>query len=221
FLRDNISSMAVFADGKQLATLTDEQGESVVRISNPDGSKEQAFFKYPFKDWLLLASRLELYLQTKADSSFAGSLFQLSKNDYKKIMISIPGLTAAVNPAGQYIVSATATGSSFTSSLFNTKTGETKPLTVPVLPEKCVWTADQTFICATPKNIPTAGYPESWYRGRVHFSDNLVVINPSSGQTQLKAVSGVFDITAPQYSSVTKTLYFIDKQSGILFKTAL
>lgn len=221
FLRDNIFSLVVFADGKQIATLTDEKGESIVRISNPDSSKEQVFFKYPFKDWLLLASRLDLYLQTKAHSSFGGTLFQLSKNDYKKLITNAPGLTAGINQTGQYILSSRVNGTSLASALLNTKTGETKPTSKPVLPEKCVWTTDQTFICATPKEVPTAQYPEDWYLGFIRFSDDIAIINPIHGSTELKTVGGSFDMTQLAYSTITKALYFIDKTTGFLYKITL
>ncbi len=221
FFRDNIFSLAVFADGKQIAALTDEKGESVVRISNPDGSKEQVFFKYPFKDWLLLASRLDLYLQTKAHSSFLGSLFQLSKNEYKKLITGVSGLTTSVTQTGQYVLTSQTTSQGFSSAILNTKTGETKPITKPVLPEKCIWTADQTFICATPKEIPAGHYPEDWYLGLIHFSDDIVIINPIHGSTELKTVTSSFDITQPAYSTNTKSFYFVDKTSGFLYKITL
>ncbi len=110
FLPNNIGSLVVFSHGKKIAFTTVEKGSSIVRIANPNGSQPQMFFSYPFTDWLLLASDADLYLQTKAYSSFPGTLFSLTKNDYKKIISHVSGLTALVSPSGHYVLSATTGG---------------------------------------------------------------------------------------------------------------
>ena len=221
YLQDNILSLAVFANGKKIATLKDEKGESVVRISEPKGDKAQVFFTYPFKDWLLLSSTGDIYLQTKAHSSVPGTLFQLTRGGYKKIISSTAGLTSIISPSGTYAVGSQTSGESFSAFIINTKTNQQKNISLPLLPEKCTWDEIEHLICAVPEEALGGGYPERWYQGTVHFTDRLVRINTQTGITSTIPINQSFDMTQLEYSKGTKTLYFIEKRSGSLIKLPL
>ena len=85
------------------------------------------------------------------------------------------------------------------SELVDTATGETLPLPVATIADKCVWTADDSAIyCGIPVN-PSAGlnYPDDWYQGAVSFSDRIWRIQVSGRYAQL-----VLDFPAEAKSSL-------------------
>ncbi len=218
-LADNILSVTAFNGGKQIATLRDEGGQSIIRTSTPKGTGSQTFFSYPFKDWLLLSAEQTLFLQAKAHSTFQGMLIQLQRGSYRKIASGISGLTASVSPSGNFVLMSQSEGGSFSAFIVNQKTGKRNNLSVPILPEKCAWIESDNLICAVPQTVPSGNYPESWYSGEILFEDKLVRVVSTTGIIIEMNISFPYDATQLRYSTGTKLLYFIDKRSGFLLKT--
>jgi hypothetical protein len=57
--------------------------------------------------------------------------------------------------------------------------GSTTDLGINTFPEKCVWSTKERGVvfCAIPESMPIGLYPDTWYQGRILFSDNLWKIN--------------------------------------------
>jgi hypothetical protein len=87
------------------------------------------------------------------------------------------------------------------------------------LPEKCIWSEVDVnkIYCAVPKNLPTANYPDDWYKGLVSFDDNLWQIDTLTGETTLLLNQFGFDIINIFKTKNEDFLFFQNKKDGTLW----
>jgi hypothetical protein len=222
YLPDNIFDMAISPDQTQVADITTDKTGAILSTSTSVGTKIKTLIRSPFTEWIPLWAGNTLYLQTKAASIADGFLYSVDSTDARleRIVGNIPGLTASVSPSGTYVLYSASTLNGFTTSLLDTKTNATTQINLSILPEKCAWMADENLICAGNNTVPSAVYPDAWYAGTIHFSDQLYEINTvSNTYTVLYDGQGQsFDMTNLQLNENQQMLYFIDKSSGLLWQ---
>lgn len=222
YLPDNISAIAVSPDQTQVARITTDNNGGVVSLSNSVGASIKTLIHNPFTEWLPMWANNSLYLQTKAAAVADGFLYNVNQSSARlqRIVGNITGLTASVSPSGTYVLYSESTSNGFTTKLFNTKTNTTVDISLAILPEKCAWLQSENLICAGNSTVPSATYPDDWYAGTAHFSDQLYSITTASnlytvlynGQAQ------AFDMTNVQVDETNRLVYFIDKPTGVLWQ---
>lgn len=219
FFTDNIEQIIPLTSTSVGYLLPRTTGASIFTSTGTD-TKRKEVFRSPLQELSLLYQNSTLYGYTKPAGTVGGYLYRIDTTNgrFVKILGPLRGLTASVSPKGSFVLYSQSTTTGFTSFLFNTKTGASQPLGLALLPEKCVWLADENLICGGSPNVPEGTYPDVWYAGLVTFSDQLYRIYTASATFDVLEENAVFDITHPRVDETRGRLYFIDKQTGILWQ---
>ncbi len=224
YLPDGISSMAVSPDGTTIARITLDSGTAVLSSTTSTNANRRELVRSPFREWLVYwGGEKDIYLQSKASGTVDGFLYQVDQVNKRltRVLGNIKGLTTSVSPNGTYILYSESNTRGFSTKLLTVKTGVVRSVGNSILPEKCVWLKDENLICAGGGTIPEGNYPDTWYAGTTDFSDQVfriytsanvfdVIHSPTEGES--------FDMTNLQVHEELGLLYFIDKQSGILWQ---
>jgi hypothetical protein len=224
YLPNNVSSLAATPSGT-IARLTSEQGSGVVTTTNSVNANKKEVLRTPFHEWLLSWGGQNLYTQTKASANADGFLYMIDQNQKRlvKILGNIPGLTASVSPSGAHVLYSQSTQTGFTTSILNTKTNATRSFNLSILPEKCAWMQNEDLICGGNTSVASSVYPDSWYAGISHFSDRLYRIYTNAGTYDVLSNNEgeSLDITNVTISESKGYVYFINKQTGLLWRFRL
>lgn len=142
------------------------------------GSLGQSIFSSPLSEWIVDWAGDDLVTVTsRADSRITGISYFVNPNTGSKqrILSDIKGLTTKASPDGTYILYSESVGRRFDTYVLNTETDTRQGMVLPTLPEKCAWSTvnKTTLYCAIPRQIPSAQYPEDWYKGNLFFADTL------------------------------------------------
>ncbi len=194
-------------------------------VANSRGENPRKVWEFPTSEWLSqTATQNMIALTSKASNSLDGLLYFVNTtNGATSLIISnIPGLTTKVSPSGEIILYSGSEGSSSENYFYNRveKTGYKAPF--DTLPEKCVWTENETELyCFQPKTL-FSNLPDSWYQGVVSFNDRLWQTNVSTGETrlvsELQTLSGQYvDAINPAISSDGKYILFTNKKDLTLW----
>lgn len=222
YLQDNIYSLAVSPDQTHIARITTDSTGSLVTSSTSTGTTIKTLFRSPFQSWLPQWNTTSVYLQTKAASTADGYLYSIDQasSRLKRILGNIKGFTASVSPSGTYVIYSETVGNTFRTRIFNTKTNAISPLSIDVLPEKCTWLKNEDLVCAGNSTVQDAVYPDAWYAGIMHFSDQLYRISPTTNSYSVlyDGSDASFDMTNIQVDEGQGYAYFIDKNTGILWQ---
>ncbi|MDD5489067.1 MAG: hypothetical protein PHP25_00090 [Candidatus Moranbacteria bacterium] len=111
--------------------------------------------------------------------------------------------------------------------LMNRQGGEVQSLVFPTFASKCVWSSDsKTLYCAAPGDIPdSAILPNDWQEGKITTSDTFWKIDVASGKKERlvdpEKIGGSYDALNPFLSPDEKTLFFVNKADGKLYKLSL
>ncbi len=224
YLSDNITTLAIAPDGSSIARIVDDASGASLQTTSMTGGKVATLLKNPFQEWLLSwPSQKTLYLQTKPSAQVPGYLYKVDTSEKKlrRVLGDIDGLTASVSPSRTFILYSQYAPNGFITKLLNTKTNTTTTLALDILPEKCTWLKNEDLICAGNTSVPTAEYPDAWYQGVVHFSDNLYHIYTGSVlyDTIATPEGQSFDMTNLSADETNRVVYFVDKNTGILWHT--
>lgn len=226
FLNDGITAFGISPDSTEFLRIYNLNGNGEVLTSDSADKNKKEVVNSPFSEWLALwPTKTTVYLQTKAAATADGFLYKVDRTErrLRHILGNIAGLTASVSPGGTYILYSESVQNSFRTVLYNTITNATTTLSLKILPEKCTWIENDNLICAGNTTIANAPYPDSWYAGLTHFSDKLFRISTSTTtyETLYDGSERSFDMTNLEYSQPTNSVYFIDKDSGVLWQYAL
>jgi hypothetical protein len=112
--------------------------------------------------------------------------------------------------------------------LVNTASGETLPLPMKTLVDKCAWVADDsTLYCGVPTDPPAGyAYPDDWYQGDMLFSDRIWKIEVSGRYAQLvldfpKETGVELDTESLAVNPLGTVLVFVNKNAGSLWSYSL
>ncbi len=196
-------------------------------ISKIDGTKKVEIFNSPFKNWLSQwFSDNNILITTKpSGESFGYAYFLNTKTGkYDKVMGEIRGLTTLANVDGSKILYSQSDQNDFSIGLYTVKTAKKEALLLKTFPEKCVWgNAVKTDIyCANPTFSKQAEYPDDWYKGKVHFSDDIWKLDTLTGElTQLAKLKDLtnqeIDVVNLSLDEKDNYLIFINKNDLTLW----
>lgn len=223
YFPDGVTQTAISPDKTQVAYLTNGPSGATLSLTSLTNTKKTTLIQTPFREWLLSwPTAKSLYVQTKPSASVLGYLYRIDTSDKKlrRILGDINGLTTSVSPSGTYILYSQRSDTSFITRLFNTKTNETRTLSLAILPEKCTWLQNEDLMCAGNTTVPTAEYPDAWYQGIVSFSDQLYHISSSNliYDTVYDGSGSSYDMTNLSVDETGRVVYFIDKPTGLLWQ---
>jgi hypothetical protein len=222
YLPDNILALAVSPDQTQVARIMTDKTGAILTTSTSVGTKIKTLLRSPFTEWIPSWVGNTTYLQTKATSIADGFLYSVDAGTarLRRIVGNVTGLTTSVSPSGTYVLYSESTVNGFTTTIVNTRTNATTPISLSILPEKCVWLQNEDLICAGSNTVPNAVYPDAWYAGTVHFSDQIYRITSASNvYTVLYNGQGQsFDMTDLHVDESQQLLYFIDKTTALLWQ---
>lgn len=220
FLDDNIKDISVY-DNKIFYLSKNSLGAQGI-VANIDGSKKVAVFNSTYGDWReVWGGPKFVTLFTRPSVSAIGDAYTLNTltGEYSKTLGGISGLSANTNTDGSYVIGSGANGNSISTYVFDVVKSATSRIGVSTLADKCIWSGKEKVIvyCAVPNSIPSAQYPDSWYRGSVSFNDSVWKIDVSSGNTELifdPTLEGesVMDIVSLGLSNNEDILVFINKK---------
>ncbi len=226
YLPDGISTIAISPDGASIARLTNNGSTSSLYSTNTANNNRRELLRSPFHEWLASWGGKDVYLQTKASGLTGGFLYKVDGTSRRltKVLGNINGLTASVSPNGTYALYSTSNTLGFSTRIFNIKTGDSRAIANSILPEKCAWLKNEDLICAGGGDIPSGTYPDAWYSGTIRLSDKIFRIYTSSNLLDVlytPTESESFDMTNLQADEDLNILYFIDKQTGLLWQFTL
>jgi hypothetical protein len=137
------------------------------------------------------------------------------------LLWSPDGKTAAVSSTDQK------GGKKTDIAVMNSDGGQYRSLNFPTFAKKCTWSADSKFLfCAMPGNIPeSAILPNDWQKGTIQTTDTFWKIEIATGKKdrliEADKISGSFNVLNPFLSQDEKTLFFVNKTDGKLYKLNL
>lgn len=111
--------------------------------------------------------------------------------------------------------------------VMNRQGGEIQSLVFPTFASKCAWSSDsKTLYCAMPGNIPdSAILPNDWQEGKITTSDTFWKIDVASGKKERlvdpEKIGDSYDALNPFLSPDEKSLFFVSKSDGKLYKLTL
>lgn len=228
FLPQNLSDVAVSEAG--ILTLSSGVNGSIVSLSRTDGTQAKEIFTTPLSSLRISFAGKGQYLAfTKSSAGLAGNAFLIdSSGRFSRVAGPLNGLVAKASPSGKWVLVSYTSNGTMQMSLVNTAAGETLPLPVATIADKCVWTADDSAIyCGVPLDpSPNFSYPDDWYQGAVSFSDRIWKIDVSGRYAQFvldfeKEDMGRFDVNALAIDLLNTVLVFVNKNDGSLWSYSL
>jgi hypothetical protein len=228
FLPSDILDVSISPDKTKFFYLTKTFSGVIGTTRSFKDTKKTQVFSSSLSEWLSQwPTSQNVYLTTKASSSVEGDLFSLNiaNGVLTKIFGGVPGLTTLASTDGASVIySSTVTGNPKL-GILDVKKHAVKELNLYSLPEKCVWSTNNTIVyCAIPRDIPNGEYPDSWYQGLVSFNDNFVKINILTGQISTLADSigeSPVDATHLFLNKTETQLFFINKKDSTLWSLDL
>lgn len=189
FLPQNIQTLAVSPQQTKIFFLTETVGGSVGIETNPDGTKRNEIIKSPLKEFIVSwPSSNTLALTTKASFEERGILYLLNRTTLSlEKSLAATALTTLVAPDAVRVLYTENIGGLTQTAIFDSKTKRTASFPLQTLPEKCVWsrTEKDVVYCAVPKESLFGNLPDTWYQGKVSFSDEMWKVDLESGVTTL------------------------------------
>lgn len=225
YLAKNLIDTSIYSGGISYL-IPQNNGGSALITSNFSDLAKKIVFESPLKNWVL--SRINqnsILLTTKADSRTNGFSYLINSNGTsEKLVGDMPGMTSLMSPNEKWLIYSLSRNNEFTTFSLNTETNETKRFGVNTLPEKCVFSQQNSDIayCAGPSEMPRVPLPESWYQGTVSLNDNLWKIDLSSQNYEQilgdkEEVDQSFDMTKLEISPDDSFLLFINKKDLTLW----
>lgn len=223
-LPDYIPFMAVVEDGTdKFFYLNNGIDSSSGTLITSKGVKT-GIFSSAFTEWIPQFPNQNLVtLTTRPSGNVAGHLFFLDTKTkaLSRILDSINGLTTNTHRNGKLVAYTEIKERIPELFVYDVAKKESRGLFKQTLPEKCVWSMKETTViyCAVPQKLPSAIYPDQWYRGTVSFSDSVwkidtttmfaeKVLDPSDYRV------AELDMVNPVLSSDDLYLLFINKKTG-------
>ncbi len=223
YFPDQISTLAVAADQKQLAYLTSDGQNSIITTATAANGGKKELLRNPFHEWLIIRTTPQTtWVQTKAASTIEGFLYKIDATDRRLVRAlgNVRGLTTSVSPSGTYILYSQSTTTGFLTRILNTKTGAANNIGLTILPEKCTWLKNEDLICAGNNQIAANSYPDAWYAGLISFKDKFYHIYTASNTYTILSdgTERTPDATHLHVNEEQGIVLFIDKPTGLLWQ---
>ncbi len=195
FLPDNITSVALSPDTKQVAYLLTTANGSSGYVANIDGTASRLLFSLPLAQVRLTwPAQGTLLAQTKAATGVPGIAFSIAaQSGTVTPLLHAPGLSAIADAAFAKIVYQNATLAGKKTYAHDVVSGGDIQLSFNPIPEKCIWgtSAASLLYCALPLSYTEPNYLDAWYRGLASAADSLLAINIATGARIIIATPGL------------------------------
>ena len=221
YLSPDVNRIAVSPSGDKVFTWNIEGDSGVGYISAFDEKTKVKIANTPLTqvtiDW---PEANNVVVNTKASAVSSGFIYSIDTKTavMKKVLGGLRGLTGKMSKDLSQVIYSYSTKNSFATSIFNTKDGTNKEVIFKTLSEKCTWSAlrKNEVYCAVPTEIPTAQYPDDWYKGDVSFVDQIWHLNTATGEVHLLGdlltlSNKLIDATHLTLDPSENTLYFVNK----------
>lgn len=231
-LDQNIFSLDISPDGKNIAYLKTEEQNVVGTSFNIESGKKMAIFKSAFRDWnISWTSLATIVLNSKPAAGIPGLALSVNPQttQTKTILENTAGLTSLMSLDGKKTLWGESTKlTNIKLAVYNETTRKNLSLDLSTLPEKCAWSKDNVHVyCGVPNPLPLNNYPDNWYSGEVSFSDTVWKINTDTGATTvlinptLEDSSQTVDVYQPFLSADEKYLFLTNKNDLTLWALEL
>lgn len=228
FLPQNLDAVAV--SSTSVLTLASGVNGSVASLQRTDGTHAATVFSTPLSAvHISFAGKGSYLVYTKPSGMLSGDAFLVdSAGHFTRVYGPQDGLVALASPSGKWVLVSYTLNAAMQMELVNVASGETIPLPVSTIADKCVWAADDSAIyCGIPVN-PPAGvtYPDDWYQGAVSFNDRIWKIQVAGRYAQLvldfsKETKSPLDAESLAIDPASTALVFINKNDGSLWNYSL
>lgn len=227
FLPQGLTDVAV--SSTSVLSLASGVNGSTASLSRIDGTNSTTVFSSPLSALRVsFLGKSSFLATTKATETLSGNTFFVDASGrFSRVAGPYDGLVALASPLGKWVLVSSVLDSKMQMVLVNVSTGETLPLPIATIVDKCVWTADDTAIyCGVPMSPSSATYPDDWYQGVIHFSDRIWKIQVDGRYAQLvldfpKEADAVLDMQSPAINSTATTLVFLNKNDNSLWSYSL
>jgi hypothetical protein len=200
-------------DGKNWRDVTDFNFQSVEVSPLPGASSDISFFPSP-----------------NAFTSTSVNLISFSGENKREILKDKFGADILWSPNGsQAAVSFTDQkgGHKADLAVMNSQGGQFQSFGFSTFATKCSWSSDSKYLfCALPGNISDSDVlPNDWQEGKISTIDTFWKIEVSTGKKERlvdpEKIGAAYDALNPFLSKDEKTLFFINKADGKLYKLSL
>ncbi|MCK5588751.1 MAG: hypothetical protein KAI16_00365 [Candidatus Pacebacteria bacterium] len=230
FLSDNIKQISLLENSNQLFYLVDDVQGIKGYTSDRNGNNKKEVFSNPIEEFNINWYHPDnIFLSTKA-SKDADSVFfnlNLKNNTMSLIDTSIVGGVGLPNDNLSKVLYSGFVDTNNTIKLFTIDTINKSKYVYDskTLVEKCVWSKDNIHVfCAIP-NYLDKNQPDSWYKGKNYFSDEVRKINTKSGSEEYifipETQEELFDMIDLKLDSTERFLYFKDKKTDFYWSIDL
>lgn len=189
FLLRNIRTLAFSPTGNTVFYLSENTNGGTGILAAPDGTKKSTLFDLPLKDltahWSVNDS---VFLATRAAAGIGGSLFSVgTQSGTLDAVENGTGLTALPSRSGGFVLSGISENGNTGLSVFNRATGETVPLGLSTIADKCVWGKKEKTMayCAVPNDAPSGAFPDGWYQGTIQTDDSIWKMSAEDGRADM------------------------------------
>lgn len=229
FLPQNLADIAV-SSTSVLALASGVNGSTASLLRTSDGARSAAAFSTPLSSLRVFFAGKSKYLAVaRGAAELEGSAFIADASGrLSRIIGPRLGLSAIPSRSGKWILASYTEGGGMRTELVNAASGEELALPIKTLADKCVWSADDSMVyCGVPSDLPAGStYPDDWYQGVAHFSDNIWKIEVAGRYTQLildfsQETGDKLDAEALALDPLSSTLVFANKNDGSLWSYSL
>lgn len=234
YLPNDISEISLSPSGSSMVMVIPTADGSSIRVSDVLERNPKEVIRDPIREWIpYISNDGSIFLASKATYDAPGYLFEIDKSTkrYRKIVGGKIGMTALPSPDGKKALVSENMNNSVTMSIAGVHRteqesviSETLPVSLSSVSQKCVWTKNGLrAYCAAFVQLPQGTkFPDDWYQGVVSTDDTFWRIDATTGETELigepfTSTGKVFDAINLVISDDESTLYFINKQDGILW----
>lgn len=228
FLSQNLSDVAV--SSTSVLTLVSGVNGSSASLLRTDGTKPVQLFTTSLSSLRVSFAGKSQYLAfTKPTMTLPGFAYIVDgAGGFTRIAGPRNGLVALASPLGRWVIVSYADGGALHMDLVNTTTGESLPLPVSTIVDKCAWAAnDFAIYCGIPVDPSTNyNYPDDWYQGAISFNDRIWKIDTAGRYAQLvldfsKETNKQLDAEALAVDLSNTTLVFMNKNDASLWSYSL
>lgn len=215
-------SQAFVSGSSTIVTLLSGTNGSIATAARSDGTDARTLFTSLLSSIRAYPAGTSFVIATKASAQTDGYAFAVRGSSSERLLGPFKGLTVLPSPSGAYILYSYLSGNTAKAALYDTKTGTATALPVMALPDKCVWSANETALyCGVPRALGT-GWPDEWYQGAMRFTDRIWRIDLDSRLASLivdpKLVADAdIDAVALAIDPASDALVFTNRNDGSLW----
>ncbi len=230
YLSSDIKEIAVSPAGDKIFTWNIENDNGNGYISSFDEKNKVKIVDSPLTQVnIAWPEASTVTFTTKGNSQTAGYAYSANTKtgEIKKLLGGVPGLSVKLSADAKKLLYSIG-GEKLSMGVLNIKDGSSKAMIFSTLADKCIWSTlrKNELYCSVPTEIPTAAYPEDWYKGTLSFVDQIWHIDTDTGEVHLLAnlltlSNQLIDAQELSLDSKENFLYFMNKRNLSLWSLDL